>query len=398
MKHTHEYFDISVLLYKKRVGLLSEQEEIILEEWKMSSSENQSIYTHLTSELKIQQKKQQYETIDASKAWENLQPRIHVKIGKERKLLANFLRYAAVILLPLAIGSFLVYQVTKTSEDYSASIVEQITPGVNKATLVLSDGSIVDLEQKKDTLINGQALNHNNKLSYNIKTDELAKVDSKWHKLIVPIGGEYQLQLADGTKVWLNSDSELKYTGSFTGRERIVFLKGEAYFEVSKDKNHPFIVKTNTMDVKVYGTEFNVMAYTDEEIAQTTLVEGSVSVDLKNESGLVQSAMLKPGMQAEFLNGNVEGTFKEVDASLYTGWKDGKFQFNNEELGTIMRKLARWYGVKFFTQNQDVQKIRFSGEMKRFDDFSTILNLLEFGSGVEFEVQGKTVTVRSVKK
>ena len=396
MKHTKEYFKISVLLYKKQSGLISEKEEIILEEWRNASPENQAIYTRLTTELEIEEKKIQYQDIDATRAWEKLESEIKTHQVKERNLFASFLKYAAVILLPLAIGGLLVYQVLNTAEDYSESIVEQITPGTNKATLVLSDGETVNLEEKTDTLINGHALNRDHRLLYETGSKDLAQMTPKWHKLIVPVGGEYQLQLADGTKVWLNSDSELKYTDQFIGKERIVHLKGEAYFDVSEDKAHPFIVKTNTMDVKVYGTEFNVMAYEDEELSQTTLVEGSVGVDVKNEAGFVQSAMLKPNMQVEYIRGDVKAEVKNVQASLYTGWKDGKFQFNNEDLGSIMRKLSRWYDVKFFTQNPEVQNIRFSGEMKRFDDFSTILNLLELGSGVEFEVKGKTVIARSI--
>jgi len=313
------------------------------------------------------------------------------------RFLRKAIPYAASIMLIIGLFSVMMYL---GHEDSGISQEEkwlaEIEPGTNKATLVLADGSTVDLEEEKDTLIAGKALNKNNTLTYNSKSEELESTNSMWHKLVVPVGGEYQLQLSDGTKVWLNSDSELRYTDQFVGKKRIVHLKGEAFFEVSKDKERPFIVKTSTMDVRVYGTEFNVMAYEDENLAQTTLVEGSIGVNLKNEMGIVQTEMLEPDMQIEYLRGNVKGKLKEVQASLYTGWKDGKFQFNNEELGSIMRKLSRWYGVKFFTQNQDLQKIKFSGEMKRFDDFSTILKLLEIGSDVEFEVKGKTVTVRGV--
>jgi ferric-dicitrate binding protein FerR (iron transport regulator) len=125
------------------------------------------------------------------------------------------------------------------------------------------------------------------------------------------------------------------------------------------------------------------------------LVEGSVAVSVKNKTGIVQSAILKPDMQVEYLRGDVKLKVKNVDASSYVGWIHGKFQFNNEDLGSIMRKLSRWYDVKFFTQNRDIQNIKYTGEFKRFDDFSTVLNLLEIGSGVEFEVNGKTVIARS---
>lgn len=395
MKHTKDYIEVSILLYKEKMGTLSNVEKESLSEWKGNSG-NRELYQHLATSVNVENKKAEYDSIDSSKAWNNLESLLVEKKGREHKLFTTFMRYAAVIILPLAIGLFLVYQVMNTQEDYSNAIVEQIVPGTNKATLILADGSTVDLEEQKDTLIAGKALNRDNKLAYKSNKEQLANSTPKWHKLVVPVGGEYKLQLSDGTIVYMNSDSELKYTDRFVGKKRIVQLKGEAYFEVSKNKDRPFIVQTSTMDVRVYGTEFNVMAYEDENLVQTTLAEGSIGIQLKNESGIIQSEMLKPNMQLEYRRGDVKGSVRNVQASLYTGWKDGKFQFNNEKLGSIMRKLSRWYGVNFFTQNQAVQDIRFSGEMKRFDDFETILNLLEYGSDVEFEVVGKTVMARSI--
>lgn len=395
MNHTKEYIEISVLLYKQQSGTISEQEQVRLNDWKNQSDENLKLVAKLSSDLKIKEKQSQYKNINAAKAWEQIESKIVDQKPKTRRLFTDLMKYAAAIILPLAIGGLLVYQVMNTAEDYSESIVEQIQPGTNKATLVLADGSTVDLESQRDTLIEGKVLNKDNLLAYS-NAEQLANTDAKWHKLIVPVGGEYDLLLSDGTRVWMNSDSELKYTDQFIGNKRIVHLKGEACFKVSKDSERPFIVKTSTMDVKVYGTEFNVMAYEDEVIVQTTLLEGSVGVDLKNESGIVQSSMLKPNMQIEYRKGYQAGDVKIVEASQYMGWRDGIFQFNNEELGSIMRKLERWYGVKFFTQNQEIQHIRFTGGMKRFDDFSTILNLLEFGSDVEFEVHNKNVVARSV--
>lgn len=394
--HTEEYIKISELLYRKQSGLLSEKEQIQLDEWGSQSVENKELLIHLSDELALKEKQAEYDEIDSNSAWHKIESQIFEQKPKERKLFLNFLKYAAVVVLPLAVGALLVYQVMNVNEDYSDAIVEQIVPGTNKATLVLADGSTINLEEQKDTLIAGKLLNKNNKLSYDASS-QLNQMEAKWHKLVVPVGGEYKLQLADGTTVWMNSDSELRYTDRFVGKQRVVHLKGEACFKVSKDKDHPFIVRTEAMDVQVYGTEFNVMAYTDENLVQTTLLEGSIGVDLKNETGVVQTSMIKPNMQVEYYKGNIRGEIKEVEASKYLGWRDGKFQFDNEELGSISRKLERWYGVKFFFQNQNSKNVKFSGEMKRFQDFSTILNLLEYGSDVEFDVHGKIVTVVSIK-
>ncbi|WP_171597338.1 FecR family protein [Marinifilum caeruleilacunae] len=395
--HTKEYIKISELLYRKQSGLLSEKEQVELDEWEKKSEENKKIVSRLSSAIKLEEKQLQYDSIDPKNAWQNIESQISAQKPKERKLLLNFMKYAAAIVLPLAIGGLLVYQAMNTADNYSDAIVEQIVPGTNKATLVLADGSTINLEEQKDTLIAGKALNQNNKLRYDA-SGQLAQAEARWHKLVVPVGGEYKLELADGTTVWINSDSELRYTDQFVGKERIVHLKGNAIFKVEKDSEHPFIVKTDDMDVRVYGTEFSVMAYPDEAKVQTTLLEGSVGVALKNKAGVVQTSMIKPNMQVQYYKGDVKGEIREVEAYKYFGWRDGKFQFDNEELGSIMRKLERWYGVKFFASNQDVLKIRFSGEMKRFDDFSTILNLLEYGTDIEFDVHGTVVTARSAYK
>ena len=394
-QNTDKYIEISELIYRKQAGLISVKEQERLDEWGNQSEENNEILKRLTTEITLNEKQAKYNTIDSTLAWKKIESQTAKQKPKERKLLIDFLKYAAAIVLPLAIGGILVYQSINNADDYSDAIVEQIKPGTNKATLVLADGSTVNLEAEKDTLIAGKALNRNNKLSYDA-SGQLAKMEAKWHKLVVPIGGEYKLQLSDGTVVWMNSDSELKYTDKFIGKQRLVHLKGQAIFKVAKDTVHPFIVKTEAMDVRVYGTEFDVMAYPDEDIVQTTLLEGSVGVDLKNETGIVQTSMIKPNMQIGYYKNGVKGEIKEVDASKYFGWRDGKFQFDNEKLGSIMRKLERWYGVKFFTQNQEIQQLRFSGEMKRFENFSTILNLLEYGSDVKFEVHGKAVHARRV--
>nr|WP_320120435.1 FecR family protein [uncultured Marinifilum sp.] len=394
--HTKEYIKISELLYRKQSGLLSEKEQVQLDEWGNQSDENKEIIKRLSAELALDEKKLKYDDINSANAWQKIESQIDEQKPKERKLFLSFMKYAAAIVLPLAIGGMLVYQTMNTAEDYSDAIVEQIVPGSNKATLVLADGSTINLEEERDTLIAGKVLNRNNKLSYD--ASQLANVQAKWHKLVVPIGGEYKLQLSDGSTVWMNSDSELRYTDQFVGKQRVVHLKGNAIFKVAKDTKHPFIVKTDDMDVRVYGTEFSVMAYPDEAKVQTTLLEGSVGVDLKNKAGVVQSSMIKPNMQVQYYKGDVKGEIREVAAYKYFGWRDGKFQFDNEELGSIMRKLERWYGVKFFATNQKVMRIKFSGEMKRFDDFSTILNLLEYGSDVEFDVHGTVVTARSAYK
>ena len=395
MNTTKEYISISQFIYNEKSNLLTDKDAITLEEWKNESEENQFIYQRLSQELDLDLKMNEYNAINSEKAWLKLESVLKTE-RKTVKLVKKFIHYAAVFILPLAIGGYLVYNVINTIDTHEEVLVDNIAPGIQKALLVLANGKVINLENQQDSLINihdGSLLsNVNHMLSYT--NTQFVETTTEWHRLVVPKGGEYQLQLADGTQVWLNSDSELKYTDRFVGKDRIVHLKGEAYFDVAEDKEHAFIVKTNSMDVKVYGTEFNIMAYEDEEAVHTTLVEGSVGVNLKNKTGIVEEMMLKPNMQVAYIKGDVKGEIRTVESNLYTGWKDGLFQFNNEDLGSILRKLSRWYDVKVFFQNPSIQNIRFTGEMKRFDEFTTILNLLKLGSDVEFEVNGNVLTVK----
>ncbi len=327
--------------------------------------------------------------------------KLHLSRKKRRKTarLHVFLRYVAVILIPVGIATILLTINNIESGNVELeSRISAIEPGSSKAELLLASGKVIHLEEQ-DTLLkeaDGTKI-HNQSGMLQYKNNEKKPKKETHNSLKIPQGGEYRLQLSDGTKVWLNSATSFKYPTHFVGNKRIVYLEGEAFFEVAHNSKMPFVVKTKNMNVKVFGTQFNVMAYQDEAISQTTLVEGSVGVEIKNETGILHTAMLKPNMQAEYLRGNVKGNIKEVRASLYTGWKNGKFQFDDEDLGSIMRKLSRWYGVKFFVQNQQVRNQKFSGEMKRFEDFSSVLNLLEYGSKVKFEIQEDFVIVKSTQ-
>lgn len=394
MNQTKKYIEISALLCKQRSGVISKKEEAILEEWKNASIENQDLYDRLDSDAFMEEKEKIYAEIDSRGAWKKVQSEISAKKWNKRQLYYKVLKCAAVIGLIFMLGTVFVYMNIDIQENYSELLVDQIKPGINKAVLVLSDGSRVDLEEKKDTLIESHVLNRNSKLTYNKNSQHSDSSKLHWHKLFVPVGGEYQLQLSDGSRVWLNSDSKLRYPDQFVGKNRVVYLSGEAYFEVSKDTERRFIVKTNSLDVKVYGTEFNLMAYDDDEQVQATLSEGSVLVNVTNSFGKELQYQLAPNMQCSYSKSKNECRVLDVDARKYSGWKDGKLQFDNESLDGIARKLERWYNVKFFFQNEKVKTIRYTGELKKFADFKLILNFLEIGTDVKFVVKNKVIIVQ----
>ena len=265
-------------------------------------------------------------------------------------------------------------------------------PGTSKAILMMADGKEVVLEQGQNLNI---LLNERVRVatsSQGIVYEEHGKgmVTEEYNKLTTPVGGEYSLVLSDGTKVFLNADSELKYPVEFSDGKRIVDLKGEAYFEVHKDSLRPFIVRMNGAEVTVLGTSFNVNTYGDDGQIYTTLVNGSVRVaSMKNK----QEEILKPGMQSVM---NVQSgllTVRKVDVEPYVAWREGRFVFRAMTLDLIMRQLQRWYDFEVFYQNSELKDYEFRGVIKRDMDLDKVLSVIKATTNVDFEVKGKVITI-----
>ena len=207
-----------------------------------------------------------------------------------------------------------------------------------------------------------------------------------YHKITIPRGGEYILRLADGTRVWLNSETELEYPVVFTEKQRQVFLKGEAYFEVAPDSLHPFIVKTEQQNLRVLGTSFAIRAYANESVVLTTLETGKVNIHSKG-----QEVILNPGEQSCLKDGNL--TVAKVNTTLFTAWHKGIFIFQDQPLENILNTLARWYNIDIFYTNENLKDIHFTGELKRYDRIQDFLCKLEILEKVRFTIKGRTVTV-----
>ncbi|TKC54982.1 DUF4974 domain-containing protein [Pedobacter hiemivivus] len=278
---------------------------------------------------------------------------------------------------------------------------KQISAGKNSAVLTLANGKTIRLSAEKMGLLSSAS-----DLTY---TDGTA-IDPGLHlgeatALIIttPRGGQYQAVLPDGTSVWLNAASSLKFPSRFTGNERVVELTGEAYFEVTKLKSQnsdagvkqkmPFLVVSKGQKVEVLGTHFNISSYSDEDDVKTTLLEGSVRIsvypDAKNAKG--SEAILLPGQQSVQNFGHI--MVREVDAAYAIDWKNGKFSFKNEPLQSIMRKVARWYNVEVTYQNEQLMDRKFSGKVSRYDDVYEVLRILEMTGGAEFKIEGRKITI-----
>jgi ferric-dicitrate binding protein FerR (iron transport regulator) len=310
----------------------------------------------------------------------------------------NYSRVAAAAVLVTLVGAGGYFWLLKkpTTPPPQAEAVQvkpqDLPPGRDAATLTLADGQTIILDSANGTISKQGAatvINNNGRVSY-ANTGNDTKPAVVYNKVSTARGNQYQLVLADGSKVWLNSASSLRFPTSFTGDRREVELDGEGYFEITKNAAKPFHVKTSTQDIEVLGTHFNVNAYNDEAAVKTTLIEGSVRVN-QSAIGNRQSAILKPGEQAVLI-GNAPFTIDHSpDIDKVVAWKNGWFEFDDTDIKTIMRQISRWYDVDInYETKTDNEK--YGGRISRNLNLSNILKMLE-NYGVHFKLTGKTLTV-----
>ena len=367
---------------------LSPMEETELSDWLVEDVKHEKIYAEIKKirdQVKLLHR-------DFTPDTENVLKR--VKRGRGRQIgFRYWWKYAALFILPLGVALVLWQGMKNEPGEKHRQFSAVSRPGGERAILKLYDGKTVMLDSTmKSSLIAHEAnvrieMDSNHLLRYS-SYDSIGITDTnKNNELIIPKGGEYQVVLADGTKVWLNSASRLIYPQSFMGKERRVVLSGEAFFDVAHDAERPFIVETSRMNVKVLGTRFNVNDYDDNEEVSTTLVNGSVEI----VSGDQQAFRLVPGEQAYGKENELEK--REVNVRLYTSWIDGKFLFNNTKLEEIAKQISRWYDVEIFFSSENVKKVRFTGAIVKFKPLDDLVRMIESTSQVRFSVKGKTIVI-----
>lgn len=313
---------------------------------------------------------------------------------RRNRLVLSLVSTAAAVILIVGAVAFIAgggHDVTLPDES-AVAVADSIIPGSQRACLILADGSMVNLDDNRaegrNAVPGGDGVTVvGSEISVAGNNPEAAE---KINTLIIPRGGEYSLRLDDGTRVWLNARTTLKFPAAFGRGERRVELTGEAYFEVSKDKSRPFIVATDRGDVRVYGTQFNVRAYPEEPQASTTLVSGSVGVDVSGHT-----YMLTPGEQA--LVSTADVTVRRVNTAEYCAWHTGRFVFENRTLEDILGQLSDWYDVDFEYTDQEVRHLHFTGNLARYESFEKILDYIRKTTDVRFETDGKKVTVSREK-
>lgn len=383
----------SELIIRKISNSLNEKEEYIFQQWYDESIEHQEYFEHAKRYFE-QGSAFDKTTLDTQLAWDNVKPPVPIsKNATKNRYTRVGIFIAAVISLLLA--TFFVFKPMKNEVPVPAlsEKVDKILPGKSKAILVLDDGREYELSKGKEvSLKSGKTVINSEGTKIKYTSNEVEHTKLLYNTLIIPKGGEYYLELSDGTKVWLNAETKLKYPVQFIGAERNVELTGEAYFEVAHNESKPFHVVSGGQSIEVLGTEFNVSAYKDDLNIVTTLVKGKVSVYETHTKD--NNQLLKPNDQTIMNRRSGEITSKVVDPKNFIAWKSGAFYFQDKTFDGMMKVLSRWYDINVFYDNEDVRDIKFTGRFKRYDDFETVKQLIQKTDEVKFEIKGKTVVIK----
>lgn len=380
---------ISHLIFKYIDGSISEDELSVLEEWKNKSDKNMNLFDRIVSVENFKEYYKLDSKIDKKEAWRKVSEKLGLDVyAKTRRVLA----YAAVIILPLLVSYFFVVENKKDIQKVPVIAKSIIKPGSSKAKLILSDGKTISLgEVKKARKIKSSygvdIVSDDEQIKYR-RYNKLNKINqNKYNEIIVPKGGEYSLVLSDGSRIKLNSNTRLRYPLAFSDKKRLVYLKGEAFFEVKHSVSNPFIVSVDKMKVKVYGTRFNVNSNLHSKV-ETVLVEGKVSMLLgKKEYTLKPSQLGSLNLKTS----NVK--IKKVDTDLYTSWIDNEFIFRDNRLEDILHTLSLWYNIDIEFLHEDLKELRFSANLKRYKNVDVILKSMEETLSVKFIIRNKKIIV-----
>ena len=321
---------------------------------------------------------------DYKSMWKKLQ------VEQQRRRLKLFVRWSAAVILPVLVLSVSYLWRNEEPSLTSMRLAENAPEGVR---LILSDSSIVSLQARQHfEIVDDERMNVRQDRGTRLVYKERSVSDTvvRYNTLEVPAMADYQIQLSDGTIVYMNAKSRLHYPVAFYGEERKVYLEGEAYFEVTKDSLHPFVVQASNVTVRVLGTSFNVNAYPDREKMTTTLEEGKVQVVYGGMENI-----LTPGKQLICKLSTNEIEMREVDTEQFTSWKDGYYVFYKETLENIMERLVHWYGVEVSYQNEELRKIEFVGRLHRYERIDYLLKRMADTQNVEFVINGNVVEVKN---
>ncbi len=376
--------DVTMLFRKYIDKELSAEELGELRNFLAKTEKNRRLFNDFLFLYKVELQIKAKATLDASKSWNTLLHKINIR---KHRLMAKWIAAASVVLL-LGFSS-LFYFVSYTPKEKTSLLALYPNKAIDKAMLTLSGGQIILMNGNIATPIkdiNGVVIGNNFRGQLIYKRNNLAA----YNKIVVPKGSTYQVTLCDGTRVFLNSESELEYPIGFT-KARNVKLKGEAYFEVTHNKYAPFIVNCgNNIRVRVLGTKFNVSAYAERNVA-VTLVSGRVAV-----GSPLDKVVLRPSEQVEIVNGLM--VKQQVNTDLYVSWVTGTYEFSNVTMGDIMTQLSLWYGVKIRFASPELSNITFTGALMKHESLGYALNLIKEISNLSFKDDNGSIIVTEKEK
>ncbi|MEN0053529.1 MAG: FecR domain-containing protein [Mucilaginibacter sp.] len=336
-----------------------------------------------------------------TRIWQHLNDSRKVVPIRKAKVIRNRWLQVAAILLVTSLAWLFFTHGKKNQETGNVNLTanngkKSIVPGGNKAYLTLADGSQIILNDAKNGKVATQSgvkvsKTSSGMLVYQIaglSSNNQADVKPEFNTITTPRGGQYQVILADGTKVWLNAASSIKFPQVFTGKERLVELTGEAYFEVAKDKIHPFIVQANDTRVQVLGTHFNVNAYADNNALTTTLLEGSVQMSSNNTM-----VKLLPGQQGVAVSNGAGIKVSLADIQQTMAWKNGLFIFRDLNITEVMKQVARWYDVDIEYRDEDVKTNEFGGTISKYKNINELLDVMVLTRSIHYRIEGRRVII-----
>ena len=387
---------ISVLWRYKQNEELSPSELEELEQWLKKSSKNQELFDDLSNEAKWDREISALQARDGDATWNKISNRIEEAERPVHKTHVSWLRYAAaasILILVTSAGYFLLHERKATIRDNVASQNQRyktdIQPVNNTTVLTLADGTLISLDSSRTGMIARQAnttiIKDSGQLILKLNKGGQSAAIAGYNTLTTPKGGVYQITLPDGSKVWLNAVSTLRFPAAFTDTTRTVEVNGEGYFEITKNNEKPFIVKTAQASIRVLGTHFDVNAYGNEAMINTTLMEGSVALHAGSNH-----VILKPG---EVGSVDKDGALSvgKADLQQAVAWKDKLLWFKDATYEQIMRQLSRWYNIEVEFKNP--VKERYSGVLPGNLPISNLLGILEKGGHVNFTLEGNKVTL-----
>lgn len=324
--------------------------------------------------------------------WGKVNEKLGAKKSKKRNLRPVIIGIAATLMLFVGVGSLLYIKYIMTDEQIQFAKVDMKEAG--EVQLFLADGSTIDIddterdiEEEDGTQITNKS---NRTLVYNSATKSSIFKKEIYNQIVIPRGKRHNLVLGDGTKVWVNSESKLRFPTQFVNNKRIVFLEGEAYFDVAPNKDKPFIVKTPDLDINVRGTAFNVKTYDSDNLCETTLEEGLVEITKDGNSDRV---LLEPGKKATYSKSDKTIYIEKVDTKLYTSWRTGKYVFSSERLESLIITINRWYNVDVHCDDADVLNYKFTGVISEDRSIEHIMELIHLTAKVNYNFEGDTIFI-----